>query len=344
MPAESYPFASRLLHHLILGNRLLASFSHDLEVLFHDKDLPTPPAGHVFISGLARSGTTILLRALYASGCFTSLTYRDMPFVLAPNLWRRISIFSKGHKQAEERAHADGILVDYDSPEALDEVFWRVFSGQEYLLKDVLVPMSADTETIDLFRRYVALILRDYPRKRYLSKNNNNLLRFSALVDAFPDAYILIAFRHPVSHSVSLLRQHQHFTAHCAKHSFTRRYMGWLAHHEFGPDHRPFRFETPTTMEKLFPDTLDYWLQRWIDAYAYVADHRPRNSLLLCYERLCEGDGAWKHLLAYLQISDSGQSYPWRSLKENSLPESVDKSRLDRAHILYEELLRHSFH
>ena len=37
---------------------------------------------HVFITGLARSGTTILLNALYKSNIFASLTYSDMPFVL----------------------------------------------------------------------------------------------------------------------------------------------------------------------------------------------------------------------------------------------------------------------
>ena len=46
---------------------------------------------HVFVSGLARSGTTILLNALYESDEFASLSYKDMPFVLAPNLWSKLS-------------------------------------------------------------------------------------------------------------------------------------------------------------------------------------------------------------------------------------------------------------
>ena len=50
---------------------------------------------HVFITGLARAGTTILLNALYKSNLFASLSYSDMPFVLAPNLWSKIS-FKRG--------------------------------------------------------------------------------------------------------------------------------------------------------------------------------------------------------------------------------------------------------
>ena len=37
---------------------------------------------HVFVMGLARSGTTVLLNALYESSEFASLSYKDMPFVL----------------------------------------------------------------------------------------------------------------------------------------------------------------------------------------------------------------------------------------------------------------------
>ena len=46
---------------------------------------------HIFICGLPRSGTTILMRSLYETKKFASLTYRDMPLLLSPNLWNKIS-------------------------------------------------------------------------------------------------------------------------------------------------------------------------------------------------------------------------------------------------------------
>ncbi len=39
----------------------------------------------MYVCGLAGCGTTILLRVLGELGVFRSLTYRHMPFVLAPN-------------------------------------------------------------------------------------------------------------------------------------------------------------------------------------------------------------------------------------------------------------------
>ena len=78
---------------------------------------------HVFISGLARAGTTVLMRKFHATGLYRSLTYRDMPFVLAPNLWRRLSLISRREIENAERAHGDNLFVNIDSPESLDEVF-----------------------------------------------------------------------------------------------------------------------------------------------------------------------------------------------------------------------------
>ena len=72
----------------------------------------------------------------------------------------------------QERANGDGIKVDYDSPEALEEVFWRVFCGSDYIKPGCLVPMSADSETVEKFRSFIALILKDQCDKLYLSKNN----------------------------------------------------------------------------------------------------------------------------------------------------------------------------
>ena len=40
---------------------------------------------------MARSGTTILLNAIYETNEFASLTYQDMPFILSPNIWSKLN-------------------------------------------------------------------------------------------------------------------------------------------------------------------------------------------------------------------------------------------------------------
>ena len=56
------------------------------KVLEELKEYDLKNQSHIFITGLPRSGTTSLLNFLYSSNQYASLTYRNMPFVLSPNL------------------------------------------------------------------------------------------------------------------------------------------------------------------------------------------------------------------------------------------------------------------
>ena len=66
------------------------------------------------------------MRSLYKTNQFASLTYRDMPFILSPNIWNKIAGNHIKSEPSKERIHQDNVKVNIDSPEALDEVFWRV--------------------------------------------------------------------------------------------------------------------------------------------------------------------------------------------------------------------------
>lgn len=301
-----YDLASRLLHKLALGHPSVGELCFDIELSIKRNELDScVDRQHVFVSGLARSGTTILMRALHDTGEFASLTYRDMPFVLAPNIWSKIVGCSQRNMDKEVRAHDDGILVDFDSPEALEEVFWRTFAGGSYIRKDKLLPHTIDTETIEKFRDYVSLIMLRYGKSRYLSKNNNNLLRLDSIRAAFPNATVLVSFRAPMQHAYSLLKQHQGFIKKNIDDPFTKKYMGWLAHHEFGSNHRPFEWS-----ERQYPateiGTVDYWLAQWVASYSAILkklNTHPEGILLIGYELLCsDTERVWRTLLDRLNI------------------------------------------
>lgn len=235
-----------------------------------------PAAGAVYVCGLARSGTTMLLRVLAELDDFRSLTYRHMPFVLAPNLWRKISRHVSRETVATERAHGDGIWVDVDSPEGFEEVFWRTF-GTSTSNPACLGCESPTPSVLAAFADYRALIANpshpapgEIPKqRRYLSKNNNNLMRLQSLCQD-PQSTALLAFRHPVATARSLYRQHQRFREAQQEDPFTRRYMAWLGHHEFGLDHRPFCFAKPLMDASLHPDDPNYWLDYWNAVYQHV--------------------------------------------------------------------------
>ena len=86
---------------------------------------------HVFVAGLARSGSTILLNAIYDSNLFASSSYLDMPFILAPNLWKKLQKKNIDYNKFIERSHKDGVKISIKSPEAFEEVFWKTFEHAE---------------------------------------------------------------------------------------------------------------------------------------------------------------------------------------------------------------------
>lgn len=340
MSDNAYSSLDKLLHRVAL-HPLVRDISFDFEQMYAGKYLPDATQGHhVFVCGLARAGTTVLMRELHATGQFGSLTYRDMPFILAPNLWRKL--WQRGAKahESQTRAHGDGLDHGFDSPEALEEVFWRHHAEDTYLHADHLTPMSADDETIDALRSYVALILKATNTTRYLSKNNNSILRLGSLAQAFPHATILVPFRDPLQHANSLLNQHQRFLEIHRDDAFALQYMTWLGHHEFGAGHRPFRFsEEPLPADPL---SLDYWLILWCQTYGYLLEHLPATARFVGYEALCtDTERVWNALAELLELRDSSAPTSLHLAKKDDLPE-VDPGTKQKAFQLYAQLVQQS--
>lgn len=345
MISPAYNSLDKLLHWLALGSGTFLELTFDIERnLYSGKNSPPADGNHVFVSGLARAGTTILMRTLHQTGEFSSLTYRDMPFVLAPNTWAGITSRSRRVVGDAERSHGDGILVNPDSPEALEEVFWRVFGGQ-YIQKDKLVRVELPESTFENLRAYVNLINRRYGKKRYLSKNNNNVLRLDGLVWAFPNATILLPFRDPVAHSCSLLNQHIRFTELHRHDRFAKKYMAWLAHYEFGCDHRPFEWGASAAEE--YPKTdPEYWLKQWIGVYGFLSQQVSEDSthcIFVCHELMCrESHKAWAGICRNLNIQghqNLADNFTSRKGKQTHIRPG---HLLDEAYSIYEDLKRRS--
>ena len=327
------------LHHLALGNGMVAEMTFDIDQALARPDAARAGEGqHVFVAGLARAGTTILMRRFHATGAFRSLTYRDMPFVLAPNLWRRLSRLSRRDIARVERAHGDGVAVDADSPESFDEVFWRVFDGPGYLLADRLVPHAPDPELAERYRAYVGAILAGSGCDRYLSKNNNNLLRLGFLAGTFPRALILVPFRDPLAHAASLRGQHRTF-AEAGSDPFVRQYMDYLSHHEFGPGHRPFRPGPEPAAPAAAPDSLDYWLGMWIDVYGWLLETAPAGARFVSYEALCRDPGVWADLDRAAGLDGAAPAGEVFETRLRPVPEGANPDLAARAQAIHDRLL-----
>ena len=283
---NNYSWLQQKLHQFALSYDFMREVTFDFES--SAISINQTYDNHVFVSGLARSGTTILLNALYESYEFASLSYRDMPFVLSPNLWAKLS-FNKHNNDLVERSHGDGIKVSSESPEAFEEVFWMTFSEE-------------DKDTKEKFKSYVQLINHRYQKKRYLSKNNQNIRRLELISNIFPNSNILIPYRNPIQHAYSLLSQHQRFIKNSKKDRFISNYMKWIGHTEFGPNYIPIYNKNLRFEDNL---NINHWLEQWYLTYqnSYQILKNKENVYFICYEQLCNTEEYWLDILKKLNIN-----------------------------------------
>jgi len=291
-----YTFATKALHHIALDNSVIKKVGFDIDCVFsrlrHPPVETSPP---VFIAGLARAGTTILLEALYSTGQFTTLTYRDMPFVTSPLIWRLLTSKHRRTSVKMERAHGDGLYVNFDSPEAFEEVFWMTFTDQKYVQEKWIEPQFIDKEMVKQYKKFVANIIARCDERestRYLAKNNNNVLRINSLKEAFPESIIIVPFRNPLDHSRSIFAQHQQFRKTQSEDSFSLQYMNWLGHFEFGKNFKPFKVSDDVLpRHKDEPDQPNYWLRYWTCLYEYLIQQHESDVVFFDYDRFCAEPG-----------------------------------------------------
>ena len=98
----------------------------------------------VYVTGLARAGTTIVTEMLAESEQLTSHTYGDFPFIFTP-FWRNwLAQRSRvANPVKSQRAHADRIEISLDSPEAFEEVLWMAFDRALHTEQSI-TPVAAD--------------------------------------------------------------------------------------------------------------------------------------------------------------------------------------------------------
>ena len=274
---NNYTWLEQKLHQFALSSQFMREVTFDFEStnIFP----PNENESHIFITGLARAGTTILLNALYESNIFASLSYSDMPFVLAPNLWSKISLKDRNLK-LQERAHGDGMKVSTDSPEAFEEVFWKTFGNE----------IEDDLE--EKFRIYIRNILRKYKKVRYLSKNNQNIRRVKLISSMFPSSKIFVPFRDPIQHAYSLLNQHKKFIEDSINDNFISKYMKWIGHTEFGPNYVPIHNQNLIFNNDL---EINHWIEQWYITYSNVLEiqKNKQNLYFISYQKLCSNKDYW---------------------------------------------------
>ena len=300
---NSYSSSQKLLHKIALSSSFLREIFFDLEKLFFLKEDFEIDTRHVFISGMARSGTTILLNAIHETNEFASLTYQDMPFILSPNIWSKLNK-NNNLLDKQERAHGDGIKIDTSSPEAFEEIFWKTFDDN-------------DANSYIEFMYFAQLLCVKYKKNRYLSKNNQNITRIEYLIKNYPNSKIIIPFREPLQHSFSLFTQHKKFISFQKNDDFIRKYMSLIGHSEFGLDYIPL-----FNNDLKYPDCLEinHWLEQWYLTYNMLSQFLNSSQVLfVCYEELCDNNSIYRSIIDFVDINSDHKFDFKLSLKEFDL-------------------------
>ena len=293
----------------------------------------------IFITALPRAGTTLLLECFADLPEFATHCYRDMPFVLIPYFWNRYSRTFQREIESQERAHGDGMKINPDSPEALEEVIWTTF-WPKHFQQDRIIPWDSerngDFEKFFRSHMHKIILLRRHNNRsnaRYVSKNNANIARIPLLKTLFPSSVIIIPFRDPLHHAASLLQQHLNFLAIHQSDPFAAEYMKAIGHFDFGQNFCPIDFDGWLDQRQTkSADSISFWLEYWVNSYQYLLTNSHKNLNFLNYDALCQTPEEGLSVIAQTVNSHEPKTLVGKASSIGSpRPKQIDKSGLSHS-------------
>ena len=280
------------------------------------------PGRPIFITGLARAGTTILLEKLARHPATASHRYRDFPFPQIPLMWNWF-LARAGNADAapQERAHGDRLMVTANSPEAMEEPLWTsYFAWLHDPARDQRFAVDARYPAFEAaYRAHMSKIIHLRGGDRYLAKNNYLLARLAYLLARFPDARVVVPVRAPVDHIASLMRQQARFIEAAAADPRTAAYMRHSRHFEFGRDRRPLHMgEAAETAEIISAwragEEVAGWARYWAVVHRHLLAEVTRENaaagriLLVDYDALCAApEAGLTRIFAHCDLPATGE-------------------------------------
>ena len=255
----------------------------------------------MYIAGLARSGSTILLETVASHPGVASHRYRDFPYVFTPYWWNGFLERAPRKTAAPRpRIHKDGLNVSSESPEALEEPLWMAFfpAAHDPRNSQVLDAATDHPGFAVFYRNHLRKLLAVRCGDRYVCKGNYHVARLEYLLKLFPDARFILPVRSPRDHVASLMKQHDLFVAGETRHPRALAQMRACGHFEFGLDRRVINFgdaQAVAAVEQLWNDGEEArgWARYWSQVYGFLAERLAGNealrraALVVRFEDLC---------------------------------------------------------
>ena len=253
----------------------------------------------IYITSLARSGTTIITEILSKGENICSHTYADFPSVFTPywkNWLRQKQKFLAGKKV--ERTHSDRIMINNDSPDAFEEVIWMYFFPQIHGKDSHKTQFSENNQFIKYYHDNIKKHLLVKNKSRYIAKANYNISRIEALLKISPDAKFIIPIRHPINHIASLVKQHNIYLKAAKDNQKIDGQLAASGHFEFGNNRQIINMPGSDYSDKVAElwqhnKEVQGWAHYWQGLYASIDELKHKNPQLneaiqiFKYEELC---------------------------------------------------------
>jgi len=259
----------------------------------------------IYVTGLARSGTTVVLEMLNQHRDLASHRYLHMVVPYVPNWFQKLADNVPIMTAPSERLHKDGLFVNKNSPEAVEEIFWQRYfdNALDESLSNVLDVSTSNPQFESFYRTNIKKLLLNRKAERYLAKNNYNVTRMEYLLHLFPDAKFVLMIRNPFDHIASLAKQDQIFKE---METDEPRLLEWtklIGHREFGSAKvciNVDNYERIQTIRSKWNNKETYvegWAIYWASIYERVHKTLEKNpivkkaALVVRYEDMCDSPG-----------------------------------------------------
>ncbi len=256
----------------------------------------------IYITGLARSGTTVVLEMLSQHIDIATHRYLHMVIPYAPNWIQKLADKVPIMTKPSERLHKDGLLVNKDSPEAVEEILWQEFfeNALDESLSNVLDSKTSNPKFERFYRENIKKLLLNKHASRYLAKNNYSVARMEYLLKLFPDAKFVLMIRNPFDHIASLAKQDAIFKQMEAEDPRLLEWTKLIGHREFGSEKVCINldnYDLVKEVRQLWNNKATYvkgWALYWASVYDFVHKELTENQNLaqavhvFRYEDLCD--------------------------------------------------------
>jgi hypothetical protein len=259
----------------------------------------------IYVTGIARAGTTISLEILSQHPDVATHRYFHMPNPFLPHWWDRfVHKLPLPSESPVERIHKDGIMVTRDSPEALEEPLWKAyFKGIHDETRSNVIDADVQNPKFETFYRdHMWKLVVSQERTRYVAKNNYAITRMEYLLRLYPGARFLLIIRNPINHMASYIKQNKLFATLGEGSKRLLKMTQLIGHHEFGRVRIFVNADSNDALAEVEKDWADGheargWARYWASVYGYVADRLDANdklreaTLVVRYEDLCTNSG-----------------------------------------------------